>query len=91
MDYVTHTCKKCGCAFVAEDYTRVTHTPPSWRYCPECSKKLGIDYAKQRPRDNFSEARKRAIEKSKERLKEYQFKKKKIFKNCGQIFKSNTD
>lgn len=21
MDFVTHTCKKCGCAFVAEDYT----------------------------------------------------------------------
>ena len=65
MDYVTHTCKKCGCAFVAEDYTKVTHTPPSWRYCPECSKKLGINYEKQRPGDNFSEARKNHLEKLK--------------------------
>lgn len=52
MDFVTHTCKKCGCAFVAEDYTNCQDIPPHWRYCPECSQELGIDYDKQRPWTN---------------------------------------
>lgn len=52
MDFVTHTCKKCGCAFVAEDYTNCQDIPPHWRYCPNCSESLGIDYDKQKPWTN---------------------------------------
>lgn len=44
MDFVTHTCKKCECAFVVEDYTNCQDIPPHWRYCPDCAKELGIDY-----------------------------------------------
>lgn len=62
MDFVTHTCKKCGCAFVAEDYTNAQDIPPHWRLCPECAEKAGIDYDAQKPWDSYSEARKRNLE-----------------------------
>lgn len=52
MDFVTHTCKKCGCAFVAEDYTNAQDVPPHWRYCPECAQAKGIEYEKQTPKTN---------------------------------------
>lgn len=52
MDYVSHTCKKCNCAFVAEDYTNCQDIPPHWRYCLECCKELGINYDKQKPWTN---------------------------------------
>lgn len=55
MDYVTHTCKKCNRAFVAEDYTNCQDIPPHWRYCPECAAALGIDYDKQKPSTNRTE------------------------------------
>ena len=76
MDFVTHTCKKCGCAFVAEDYTNCQDIPPHWRYCPECSQELGIDYDKQRPWTGHSEKRKAAIEKLKKAGEKTRFKKK---------------
>ena len=51
-NYVCHVCKKCGCAFVAEDYTNAQDMPPKWRYCPDCAKEKGIDYEKQTPKSN---------------------------------------
>ena len=81
MDYVTHTCKKCKCAFVAEDYTNAQDIPPTWRYCPECAKKLGIDYDKQTPWSNRSEKRNEQIKAQIERLKQYRFKKKENVQN----------
>lgn len=49
MCFVTHTCKNsklkptdpnyCDNAFVDEDLTKVTNTPPTWKYCPECVEK----------------------------------------------------
>lgn len=74
--YVCHVCKECNSAFVAEDYTNAQDIPPHWRYCPDCAKKLGIDYEKQKPWNNFSEAQKKRIEKLKEAGKKTQFKKK---------------
>lgn len=75
MDYVTHTCKNCECAFVAEDYTNCRDVPPHWRLCPECAKAAGVDYAKQKPWQNYSEKRKMALEalkkKGKENLQKY--------------------
>lgn len=47
--YVSHTCRFCGCAFVAEDYTHVKDTSPTWRACPQCCKERGIDYNIQKP------------------------------------------
>lgn len=76
MDFVTHTCKKCGCAFVAEDYTNCQDVPPHWRLCPECAEKVGIDYDKQKPWNSFSEARKKQLEKFKEAAKKHIFKSK---------------
>lgn len=73
MDFVTHTCKKCGCAFVAEDYTNCQTTPPHWRYCPECCSKLGIDYDKQKPWMNRSEKLQKRIDAQIERLKSFRF------------------
>ncbi len=58
MDYVTHTCQRCECAFVAEDFTKVKDIPPHWRLCPDCCKELGIDYDKQRPWNNRTEKQK---------------------------------
>lgn len=69
MDFVTHTCKKCGCAFVAEDYTHVKNTPPSWRYCPDCAEKLGIDYDKQTPKRNRTPEQQQKIDVRMEKLK----------------------
>ena len=83
--YICHVCKKCECAFIAEDYTNAQDVPPHWRYCPKCAEKLGIDYDKQKPMDNFSEAQKNRIKKQIERLKiagkKTQFKKKQNIEN----------
>ena len=51
MDYVIHFCKnkECNNAFIAVDYTKVKDVPSHWRLCPDCCKKLDIDYGKQRP------------------------------------------
>lgn len=76
MDFVTHTCKKCECAFVAEDYTNCQDMPPHWRLCPDCCKELGIDYDKQKPWNSYSEKQKVTLAKLKEAGKKTQFKKK---------------
>lgn len=81
MDFVTHTCKKCGCAFVAEDYTNAQDIPPHWRLCPECAEKAGIDYDAQKPWDSYSEKKQERIKKQIERLKQFQFQKKQNIKN----------
>ena len=73
MDYVTHTCRNCGCAFVAEDYTNCQDIPPHWRLCPECAEKAGIDYDKQKPWNSYSEKQKARLEKLKEAGKRTQF------------------
>lgn len=74
MDFVTHTCKKCGCAFVAEDYTNCQDIPPHWGYCPNCAKELGIDYDLQKPWSSYSEKQKAKLEKLKEASKKTRFK-----------------
>lgn len=56
--YVCHVCRDCECAFVAEDYTKAKDIPPSWRRCPECAEKAGIDYASQKPSDYWTEEQK---------------------------------
>lgn len=76
MDYVTHTCRKCGCAFVAEDYTNCQDLPPKWRYCPDCAKAKGIDYESQTPRKNRTPEEQKRIDEQIKRIKQYQFVKK---------------
>lgn len=75
MDYVTHTCRNCECAFVAEDYTNCQDIPPHWRLCPSCAEAKGIDYNSQKPWNSYSETKKKRIQEQIERLKEFQFKK----------------
>lgn len=67
--YVAHECKKCGCAFVAEDYTNAQDRMPKWRYCEECAKKLGIEYKKQRPWTNRTPEQNQAINERMAKLK----------------------
>lgn len=73
--YVCHVCKKCECAFVAEDYTNAQDIPPHWRYCPDCAKELGIEYEKQTPKSNRTpeenERYKKNAEIGKRNLKNY--------------------
>lgn len=76
MDFVAHICKnkECNNIFVAEDYTKVKDIPPHWRLCPSCAAKMGVDYDKQKPWNNYSEKQKAKLEKLKEVSKKYQFK-----------------
>lgn len=36
--FVTHTCKRCGKAFVAEDTYNAQDLPPKNKYCGDCEK-----------------------------------------------------
>ena len=74
--YVCHVCKKCKCAFVAEDYTSAQDKPPQWRYCLDCANKKGIDYDSQTPRKNRTPEEQKRIDANIERLKQYQYVKK---------------
>ena len=77
MDFVAHICrnKDCNNIFVAEDYTKVKDIPPKWRWCPDCCKELGIDYAAQTPKKNRTPEEQKKINEQTERIKKYQFKK----------------
>lgn len=57
MNYVMHICrnKKCNNGWIDKDITRCTTIPPSWKYCKDCAKELGIDYDAQTPNSNLSE------------------------------------
>lgn len=51
--YVAHICKnkECQAIWLDIDLTNVKTFPPSWKYCRECCKKMGIDFDKQKPAD----------------------------------------
>lgn len=56
MNYVAHDCRNtrngtCNNRWMDKDITYVTTKPPTWKYCRECCKKLGIDFNKQKPSD----------------------------------------
>ena len=55
-NYVIHFCrnKECNNGWIDEDKTKVKTIPPSWKYCRDCAKKLGIDFNKQKPSDGKS-------------------------------------
>lgn len=74
--YVAHECKKCGKAFIAEDYTNAKSLMPTWRYCEDCAKEKGIDYASQTPKTNRTPEEQKKIDEKIERLRQYQFVKK---------------
>ena len=71
MNYVAHNCRNsrlsersknyCNNRFVAEDITKATTQIATWRYCPDCCKKLGIDFEKQKPDDFRTEEEKEKI------------------------------
>lgn len=60
MNYVIHSCrnKKCNNCWIDEDLTNVKTYPPAWKYCPDCSKKLGITFETQKPTDYMTEKEK---------------------------------
>ena len=57
MNYVMHFCrnKKCNNGWIDKDLTRCTSIPPSWKYCEDCCKELGIDFNSQTPDSNLTE------------------------------------
>ena len=60
--YVTHTCKRCGRAFVAEDTANVQDVSSKSKYCDECVK---LGYKNKQKREFTQEQ----IEAFKERMK----------------------
>ena len=66
--YVAHICKKCGCMFIAEDYTKCNDIPSRWRYCEKCAKKLGINYETQTPRKNRTPEEQKKVDEKVKRL-----------------------
>ena len=50
--FVVHYCPRCNTAWLDIDITNVKTFPPTWKFCIECCKKLGIDFDKQTPATN---------------------------------------
>lgn len=57
MNYVMHFCrnKQCNNGWIDKDLTNAISTPPSWKYCEDCCKELGIDFDSQTPTSNLTE------------------------------------
>lgn len=65
MNYVMHFCRNsrlsersknyCNNGWIDKDLTNAQLLAPSWKYCKDCAKKLGIDFEKQKPSDYMSE------------------------------------
>lgn len=70
-NYVIHFCrnKECNNGWIDEDKTNAKTIPPSWKYCKECAKKLGIDFGKQKPSDAKTEKQLEAEKKNAKNLK----------------------
>lgn len=56
MNYVAHDCRNtrngtCNNRWLDKDLTGATTLVPTWKYCKECCKKLGIDFENQKPSD----------------------------------------
>ena len=69
IKYVAHHCKNtkngtCNNIWIDKDITNAKTVAPSWKYCAECSKKLGIDFDAQKPQDYMSESKKSAVKKA---------------------------
>ena len=49
-NYVVHFCKNkdCNNAWMDIDLHNAKTVPPSWKYCRECCKKMGIDFDNQK-------------------------------------------
>lgn len=68
MNYVAHDCRNsrlsersknyCNNRWIDKDITKVKTQIPTWKYCEECCKKLGIDFENQKPSDYMSEEEK---------------------------------
>ena len=73
MNYVAHDCRNsrlsersknyCNNRWIDKDITKVKTQIPTWKYCEECCKKLGIDFENQKPSDYMSEEEKRNAKK----------------------------
>ena len=62
----------CDSRWVDKDMTGATTQIPTWKYCEECCKKLGIDFDNQKPSDYRTKEQEEMI---KERIKKMQLKK----------------
>lgn len=67
--YVTHTCKRCGKAFVAEDSHNAKDIPPKNKYCEDCVKEGFKNKQKRNYTPEQIEAFKERMKKSREERK----------------------
>ncbi len=68
MNYVAHDCRNsrlsersnnyCDNRWIDKDLTHAATQIPTWKYCKNCCKKLGIDFEKQKPSDYMSKKEK---------------------------------
>ena len=77
MNYVAHDCRNtrdntCNNRWIDKDITGATTQVPTWKYCRECCKRLGINFENQKPSDYMSdeekEMRRIKLEKTKKAL-----------------------
>lgn len=66
MNYVAHDCRncregKCNNRFIYSDKTRAKTQIPTWAYCSDCCRELGMDFEKQKPSDYRTEEEERRI------------------------------
>lgn len=71
MNYVMHICRnrQCTNGWIDKDLTNARVNPPSWKYCRECTEKLGIDYDAQTPTSNLTEKELAFKNKQREKMK----------------------
>ena len=68
----------CDRIWIDKDLTNASINPPTWKYCEDCCKRLGIDYDSQTPTSNLSEQELISRQKTIERLKKGREEKQKI-------------
>ncbi len=68
MNFCAHDCRNtrngtCNNRWIDKDLTKAKSRIPTWKYCKDCCKKLGIDFESQLPDDYRTEDEKLSIKK----------------------------
>lgn len=69
MNYIAHDCRNtrnntCNNRWIDKDLTNASTKIPTWKYCKECCKKLGIDFDNQKPSDYRTEEQNKKLRKA---------------------------
>lgn len=60
----------CNNRWIDKDKTGATTQVPTWKYCQECCKKMGINFEKQKPADYRTDERNEQIKNNIEKMRE---------------------